>query len=293
MRTSGIWSCAIVLLFDTSLLAASPQTVSLNVDGRDEMHFSNNSLTIKHLSWAYPDTLVIDSIPKPLSFNGDTSNSIPVPTSGVYWVKKTAGRDGGYAVQTSDGFMLAAIDNPNGPDTYRFQLADAPGAVSTDWMHVTANPAGPANVHSFNGLNGYDPGTPAGSVITFSLTVDGTDELQFVGGNLVIHHLSWDDPTSLTINGQSKQLIWTNNFSNPIPLHLPDQFAFAQLSGRSPLYAVDTASGLLVSAADELVGNDTYRFTLTAVPEPSATFALCLGGTLLLKRRRGRPSTRH
>ena len=40
-----------------------------------------------------------------------------------YWVKKTHGRDVGYAVQRSDGFALAISDNPNGADIYEFQLA--------------------------------------------------------------------------------------------------------------------------------------------------------------------------
>src|SRR5262245_37561832 len=91
--------------------AAMPQhVVSLNVDGRDEMRIAGGNLTVEHLSWSQPTNLVVNGLPQSLSWNGNTSNPILTAISGDYWVRKSLGRDGAYAVQRSNGFALVASD---------------------------------------------------------------------------------------------------------------------------------------------------------------------------------------
>jgi hypothetical protein len=244
----------------------------MQVDGRDEIRISNGSLVVEHFSWSLPNGLVVDGVPKTLTWNGNTSSPLPVPITGDYWVKKTLGRDGGYAVQRSDGFALAASDNPNGGDSYEFQLFAAPEANTTDWMHVTGAGGTPGRMN-FVGTPGYVP-QPLGAETTFSLTVDGTDELMFVNGNLVIRHLSWNNPTALMINGVPQAITFNGGMSNPIPMTLPDGFQFTQLSGRTTLYPTQTPVGLLIGADDELLGADTYTWKLVAVPEPASVLGV-------------------
>src|SRR5258705_11595528 len=192
-----VWGWAALVVISTATDAAPQHTVSIQADGRDELRISNGSLVVEHFSWSLPANLTVDGVPKALSWNGNTSSSLAVPISGDYWVKKTLGRDGGYAVQRSDGFALAASDNPNGGDLYEFQLFAAPEANTTQWMHVVGAGATPGRLN-FAGTSGYTS-QPLGTQTTFSLTVDGTDELMFVNGNLVIRHLSSNNPAALTI----------------------------------------------------------------------------------------------
>jgi hypothetical protein len=187
-------------------------------------------------------------------------------------------------VQRSDGFTLAASDNSNGGDTYQFQLSAAPEANNTDWMHVVGPGATPGRMN-FAGLPGYTAQTAA-SETTFSLTVDGTDELMFVNGSLVIRHLSWLNPTSLTINGVPQPLTFSDNLSNAIPLTLPESFQFTQTGGRTTLYPVQTPVGLLIGADDELLGPDTYTWKIVAVPEPAGALFLATGGIIIQQRTR-------
>jgi hypothetical protein len=266
---------AAILVVASSARAAALHTVSISVDGRDELRISNGSLVVEHFSWSLPNNLVVDGAAQTLSWNGNTSTPISVPITGDYWVRKTLGRDGGYAVRRSDGFALAAADNPNGGDGYEFQLFAAPGANTTEWMHVLGAGATPGRM-SYPGTAGYVPQAP-GTETTFALTVDGTDELMFVNGSLVIRHLSWSNPASLTINGVPQTLTFNGNLSDPIPLTLPDDFQFTQLGGRTSLYSVQTPVGLLIGADDELLGADTYTWKVVAIPEPAggvATVAL-------------------
>jgi hypothetical protein len=259
--------CSALLASATAVAAAPQHTVSIQADGRDELRVSNGSLVVQHLSWSLPSGLAVDGVPRTLTWNGNTSSPVSVPITGDYWVKKTLGRDGGYAVQRSDGYALAASDNPNGGDTYEFQLFAAPAANTTDWMRVVGAGATPGRMN-FVGTPGYVP-QPFGTEKTFTLTVDGTDELMFVNGSLVIRHLSWDNPTALAINGVPQTLTFSGGVSNPIPLALPDEFQFTQLGGRTTLYPIQTPVGLLIGAGDELLGADTYTWKVTAVPEPT------------------------
>lgn len=91
------------------------------------------------------------------------------------------------------------VDNPNGGDFYSFALADAPASNTTDWMFVKGAGATPGRM-SFPGQAGY-VSRPVGSVTTFSMNLDGTEELSFVGGNLFVRHLSRDFATAINING--------------------------------------------------------------------------------------------
>jgi hypothetical protein len=119
----------------------------------------------------------------------------------------------------------------------------------------------------------------------FSLTVDGTDELMFVNGALRIRHLSWDNPTSLTIDGVPRPLNFSGNLSDPIPLTLPDDFQFTQLGGRTTLYPTQTPVGLLIGADDELLGADTYTWKLAAVPEPASALGIATMAIFMALRR--------
>jgi hypothetical protein len=272
--------------------AAALHTVSLLSDGRDEMRVAGGSMTVEHLSWSLPSNLQVDGVARSLSWNGNTSNpiAVPVAAAGEYWVRKTAGRDGGYAVQRASGFALATVDNPNGGDTYQFELHASPATATTDWMRVRAGNGNVAGAFDFTGVGGYVPAAPNATDITFSLSVDGSDELMFTNGSLVVRHLSWDNPTSLLINGQPQALTWNGNTSNAIPLNLPDHFQFTQLAGRSTLYPVETPLGMVIGAADELVGADTYRWKLTPVPEPTGcALAFAAAAASALARRRRRP----
>ena len=276
-----------ITLCPATLRAAEPEhTVSIRSDGRDELRISGGTLVVQHFSWGLPTGLVVDGVARPLSWNGNASVPVPVPIAGDYWVRKSAGRDRGYAVQRSDGFALAASDNPNGDDRYEFQLFRSPQANTTDWMRVRGGGATPG-LMQFPGTPGYTP-RPAGAETTFSLNVDGTDELLFTNGSLVVRHVSWQQPTSLVIDGVPRALTFRGDLSDPIPLALPDRFQFSQLGGRSVLYPVETPLGLVISADDELVGPDVYTWKLVAVPEPAGALSAGLGLAVLLVRRRRR-----
>lgn len=265
--------------------AATPQhVVSLNVDGRDEMRIAAGNLKIEHLSWSQPTNLVVNGSPQALTWNGNTSDPVATGMTGDYWVRKSLGRDLGYAVQRSDGFALAAADNPNGSDTYEFQLFASPQANTTDWMRVKGGGATPGRM-GYAGTAGYVPQS-AGTETTFSLLIDGTDEIMFVNGALVIRHLSWSNPTSLTINGVPQTLNFSGNLSDPIALAMPDDLQFTQVGGRTTLYPVQTPVGLLIGADDELLGADTYTWKVTAVPEPSGVLVLLIAGPLVARLRR-------
>jgi hypothetical protein len=264
--------------------AAALHTVSIRADGRDELRIGGGTLTVQHFSWQLPTDLVVDGSSEPLTWVGSTSAPVAVPIGGDYWVRKSAGRDRGWAVQRADGFALTTVDNPNGDDRYTFDFYAAPEANSTDWMRVLGGAATPGRM-SFAGTGGYVP-RPAGEQTSFRVDIDGTDELTFVGGNLVVRHISWQQPTSITINGVSHALTFSNGLSNPIALNLPERFQFTQTAGRTTLYPVDTPAGLLIGADDELLGPDTYAWTITAVPEPSVAWLIGLGA-LALGRVRG------
>jgi hypothetical protein len=279
-----VCGCAALFATTTFIRAVPLHTVSIGADGRDELRISGGSMVVEHGSWALPNTLKVDGVLQTMVFNGNTSNPIPVPMSGDYWVKKTLGRDGAYAVQRSDGYALAAVDNPNGADFYQFDLYAAPQENTTDWMHVIGAGAAPGHM-KFPGTPGYAQ-QPLGTETTFSLNVDGTDELIFVGGNLVIRHLSWNNPVSLAINGVPQALSFTNNFSTPIPLALPDDLQFQQLGGRVVLYPVKTPVGLVIGADDELLGADVYTWKITAVPEPASLITVAIVATVIGARRR-------
>ena len=278
--------CCCATLFAAAARAQTTplHTVSVRADGRDELRISGGGLVVRHFSWQLPTNLVVDGVARPLTWNGNESAPVPVPIGGDYWVRKSAGRDGAYAVQRQDGFALAAVDNLNGDDVYTFELHGAPVANTTDWMRVRGSGATPG-LMDFTGTSGYVP-RPAGEAMSFSLNLDGSDELMFVGGNLVVRHLSWQAPTSITINGVSHPLTFDNNLSQPVPLALPDQFEFIQTGGRTILYPVETPAGLMIGAADELLGPDVYTWTLVAVPEPSSALMVAAGLGLVVRRRR-------
>jgi hypothetical protein len=278
------WACLAVLYETGALVAAPLHTVSIRADGRDELRIADGDLTVQHFSWQLPTDLVVDGSSKALTWSGNTSAPVAVPITGDYWVRKSAGRDRGWAVQRADGFALTTVDNPNGPDVYAFELHAAPGANTTDWMRVMGAGASPGRMN-YVGTSGYVPQSP-GTATMFSVDIDGTDELMFVNGNLVVRHISWQAPTSITINGTSYPLTFTNNLSNPIPLNLPDEFQFTQTAGRTALYPVQTPVGFVVGADDELLGPGTYAWSISAVPEPSALLLMALGAAAMLRPRR-------
>ena len=279
--------CWWVGVFAVAARAQTPpqHTVSIRADGRDELRIGRGELVVRHFSWGLPTNLVVDGVGRPLAWNGNESAAVPVGIAGDYWVRKTSGRDGGYAVQRQDGFALAAIDNANGNAAYAFELHDAPGASTTEWMRVRGAGATPG-LMNFTGTSGYVP-RPAGQATTFSLNLDGSDELMFVNGNLVVRHLSWLTPPSITINGVTHPLTFQNSLSQPIPLALPDRFEFVQTGGRTILYPVEMPVGLMIGASDEPLGPDVCTWTLVSVPEPAATVLPAAGlAALLLRRRR-------
>jgi hypothetical protein len=280
-------SVAGLLCWAVALQAAPAlHTISIRSDGRDELQISNGALIVQHFSWSLPTELTIDGVSQPLTWNGNTSLPIAVPTiAGDYWVTQSKGRDQAYAVQRSNGFVLTADDNPNGSDVYEYQLYAAPQANTADWMYVRGAGATPGHMN-LAGATGYVP-WPAGAATTFSLTVDGTDKLTITGGNLQIQHIAWSNPTSLMINGVPQPLTFNNNLSDAIPLSLPDDLQFTQLGGRSALYAVQTPLGLTIGADDELVGADVYTWAVTAVPEPSSSLLFIgIGALSFIGRRR-------
>ena len=284
LTTFACWCCATLFAVAAGAQSTPQHTVSIDADGRDELRIGGGNLVVRHFSWQLPTDLVVDGVARPLTWNGNESAPVVVPIAGDYWVRKSSGRDGGYAVQRQDGFALAAIDNLNGNDVYTFELHGAPGANTTDWMRVRGGGATPG-LMDFAGTSGYVP-RPAGEATTFSLNLDGSDELMFVNGNLVVRHLSWQQPASITINGVSHPLTFNNNLSQPIPLALPDRFEFVQTGGRTILYPVETPVGLMIGAADELLGPDVYTWTLVAVPEPASMLLIAAGITVLLRPRR-------
>jgi hypothetical protein len=286
----GVNRCAVcaALLFLAGTLHAgvAQHTVSINSDGRDELRISNGNLVVHHFSWGLPTDLTVNGVARPLTWNGNTSDPVAVPITGDYWVRKSDGRDGAYAVQRADGFALAVADNPNGNDLYEFEFSTAAEADSTEWMRVLGGGATPGRM-DFVGTPGYVP-QAAGTETTFSLNVDGTDELLFVNGSLVVRHLSFLNPTSLTINGVPQALTFNGNTSEPIPLNLPDRFQFEQLDGRTTLYPLQTPAGLVIGADDELLGPDVYSWRIVAIPEPAALSVVFAGATGPLARRRRR-----
>lgn len=287
-----VCGCTLLLALCAPLLAAPLHTVSIRADGRDELRIADGLLSVHHFSWQLPTGLTVDGVAKPLTWAGGTSVPVAVPIAGDYWVRKSAGRDRGWAAQRANGFTLATVDNPNGDDLYAFELHDAPGAATTDWMRVLGGAATPGLMR-FAGTPGYVP-QAAGTETTFRVEIDGTDELVISNGALVVRHISWQQPTAVTINDVTHALRFTNGLSDPIPLTVPEHFQFVQTGGRTTLYPVQTPVGLMVGADDELLGPDVYTWTLVALPEPSswmavaaATCAVCLG-----RRRRRRRAAR-
>ncbi|WP_397568113.1 hypothetical protein [Schlesneria sp. T3-172] len=250
--------CAAVLMVvpQQTGLAGPIHTVSLFSDGRDEIHIRDGQLVVEHLSWSFPTNLTVDGVAYPLSWNGNTSQPISVPISGDFWIEKTTGRDGGYAVQNVNGYSLAIADNPNGGDAYTFAFYDQPQANTTDWMYVKGDAAMPGRME-FEGIPGY-VFQPVGTETVVNIFIDGSDNLMFVDGNLIIEHFSWDPPLSVSINGITHWLTFNGNLSEPIPLPLPDNLQFTQNYGRSALYPIHTAAGLVVAANDEDLGAGLY-----------------------------------
>lgn len=278
---------ATTMLWTAAAVAAPLHTVAIQADGRDELRIADGALTVQHFSWNLPTGLVVDGIARPLTWSGNTSAPVPVPITGDYWVRKSAGRDRGWAVQRSDGFALTTVDNPNGDDLYAFELHAEPAARASAWMRVLGGGATPGRM-AFAGTSGYVPRS-AGEATTFRVDIDGTDELMFLNGALVVRHISWQAPTSISINGVSYPLTFTGEFSNSIPLNLPDNFQFSQTAGRTALYPVQTPVGLIVGADDELLGPDTYAFTIVAVPEPLGLWAVSIAMIGLARRQKPRP----
>lgn len=258
----------LVLSLCSNLAASTEHVISLTVDGRSEIVFTGNVLLVNHISWSKPTNLIVDGAPVNLIWEGNTSQPIPFSLAGEYWVRKLQGRDGGYAVQTLDGFLLAAVDNPNGADNYVFELCSEPSEVSTEWMRVNANGRLPFVYFDLAGMPGFVDNLPGGFAIEFSATIDGSEEFIFSNGSLVIKHLSWGKPVEFHINEELVSLSWTNNYSQEIPIVLPDKFEVIQTYGRRTIYPVEMADGLVLSVADEGVGEDFYSWKIVAVREP-------------------------
>jgi hypothetical protein len=89
--------------------------------------------------------------------------------------EKSQGRDGGYAAQTSDAFLLACIDNPNGADYYVFELYSKPLQISAEWMRINASGGLPIGCFDLTGLPGFMDGFAYGSQIEFSAMIDGSE----------------------------------------------------------------------------------------------------------------------
>jgi hypothetical protein len=284
-------SVALLALAPALLRAAAPvHTVSIHSDGRDQLSIAANTLIVQNFSWAQPTNLKVDGVSQTLNWTGNTAAPLLVPISGDWWIRKSTGRDGGYATQLATGFALGIADNPVGSGPYQFDLYAANDSNSTDWMHVRGGSGNTPGRMSFPSVPGYVPST-LGTTTTFSLDVDGTDDLLFTNGQLVIRHTSWNNPTTLRINGQLQTLTWTGNQSDPIALNLPNQFQFTQTAGRTALYPVETPAGLLLGADDELNGADTYNWTIAAIPEPSAALSLVTAmGVCTLRRARRDPT---
>jgi hypothetical protein len=237
-------------------------------------------LQINHVSWAKPKNLVIDDTPIDLIWEGNTSQPIPLPLIGDYWVRKSQGRDGGYAVRTSDAFLLACVDNPNGAANYVFELSSEPSEISTDWMRVNVGGGLPTGQFDLTGMPGFVDGFLSGSQIEFSAVIDGSAEFIFSDGTLVIKHLNWNKPFDFYIDEQPASLFWTDNNSQQIPIVLPNIFEVIQTGGRGSIYPVETANGLLLSVADEDKGSDLYSWKIVAVSEPAATAEHVIGLTV-------------
>jgi len=258
----------LVLCLCSNLAASAEHVISLTVDGRSEIVFTGNELLVNHISWGKPTNLIVDGAPVNLIWEGNTSQPIPFPLAGEYWVRKLQGRDGGYAVQTLDGFLLAAVDNPNGADNYVFELCSELPEISTEWMRVDANGRLPFVHCDLAGMPGFVDNLPGGFAIEFSATIDGSEEFIFSNGSLVIKHLHWGKPVEFYINEELVSLSWTDNYSQEIPIVLPDKFEVIQTYGRRTIYPVETADGLVLSVTDEGVGEDFYSWKIVAVREP-------------------------
>ena len=258
----------LVLCLCSNSAASAEHVVSLTVDGRSEIVFTVNGLLVNHISWGKPTNLIVDDTPVDLIWEGNTSQPISFPLAGEYWVRKLEGRDGGYAVQSLDGFLLAAVDNPNGAGNYVFELCSEPSEISAEWMRVDANGRLPFVYFELTGMPGFVDNLPGGFEIEFSATIDGSEEFIFSNGSLVIKHLSWGRPVEFYINEEAVSLSWTNNYSQEIPIVLPDKFEVVQTYGRRTIYPVETAGGLVLSVTDEDVGEDFYSWKIVAVREP-------------------------
>jgi hypothetical protein len=269
-KGSDLYSWKIVAIPEP--VASAEHIIALEVDGRSEMVFTwapgrfteSTILLINHLSWAKPSNLIIDETPINLVWEGNTSQPIFFPLAGEYWIRKSQGRDGGYAVQTSDSFLLACIDNPNGTDNYVFELHSNPLQISSEWMRIDVSGGLPIGCFDLTGLPGFVDGFAYGSEIAFSAMIDGSEEFIFSDGYLVIKHLNWRKPSDFYIDGQSVPLSWTDNYSQQIPITLPNTFDVIQTGGRGTIYPVETANGLLLSVADEIHEADSYSWKIVA-----------------------------
>jgi hypothetical protein len=259
--------------------ASADHVISLTVDGRSEMVFDwapgrfgdGTVMRVNHISWGKPANLVIDGAAVELIWDGNKSQPIQFPLTGEYWVRKSKGRDGGYAIQTLDAFTLACVDNPDGADSYVFELYSEPSQMSTEWMRVNVNGGLPTGRFDLSGMPGFVDGFSDGSQIEFSAMIDGSEEFVFADGNLVIQHLSWSEPVDFRIDRLPIPLFWMNNYSQQIPVVLPSRFQIIQTSGAGTIYPVETPVGLLLSVADESKGTDLYSWKIVAVREPAAS----------------------
>ena len=244
--------------------------ISLTIDGRSEIVFNRMAdrsedriaMQVNHISWSKPSNLIIDNTPIDLIWEGNTSQQIPLALAGEFWVRKSQGRDGGYAIQTYEAFLLACVDNPNGADNYVFELYSGPSEISAEWMRVNANGGLPIGCFDLTGMTGFVDGLSYGSKIEFSARIDGSEEFIFSNGNLVIKHLNWNKPVDFYIDEQPVFLTWTDNYSQQIPIALPDKFRVIQTDGRRTIYPVETAAGLVLSVADENNGADLYSWKI-------------------------------
>jgi hypothetical protein len=258
----------LVLFLCNNLAASAKHVISLTVDGRSEIVFTPNDLLVNNISWGKSTNLIVDDTEVNLTLEEHTSVANSFPLAGEYWVRKLKGRDGGYAVQTLDGFLLAAVDNPNCADHYVFELCSEPSEISTDWMRVDTNGRLPFVYFELTGMPGFVDNLPGGFEIEFSATIDGSEEFIFSNGSLVIKHLHWSKPVEFYINEEAVSLSWANNYSQEIPIVLPDKFEVVQICGRRTIYPVETADGLVLSVTDEDCGKDFYSWKIIAVREP-------------------------
>lgn len=198
---------------------------------------------------------------------------------------------------TSIAFTGTATEDPF-PDETR--LIDNSGiAVTVDMTNITTAAVDHANPGASNAWVTNDPGAgggdyfaDGGGTVIFEIIFDGTYNVtDFYNWSYDFGGAQNNNIKDFTLEfgvGDFASSLGTVTVARPTPGAAPATVATVFTADRVRMTVTDNHFGDLSGGADggDRVGAVEFRFTGTAVPEPSSTALLGLGGLALIMRRR-------